>query len=283
MPNARDRARPVVRRRRKDSDKPPLPAILQSIVDQAKERHLRRHANPGVSVEIEKLDPQAYVLTSPHSDYDAWQAMICDALGTRSDATARTFLYQLSELCAQVWLANEDGSASGEWCPSETELNLIVNMVAGIKPRNELQAALAAQMVAVHLMTMKASAHALRHGLLDERTAAIAGKLARTFVMQTDALSRMKGRKSSSRQSIAVTHEKHIHHHQHVHVDGGAGKSEHQPCEPKPDMASENRVDEGRAPLSRPDAPGVVVPMSGHAGKAALPDSRRGKRGSAQG
>jgi len=46
----------------------------------------------------------------------------------------------------------------------------------------------------------------------------IAGKLVRTFVMQTDALARLKGR--TGKQTIKVRYER--HDHQHVHVGEGA-------------------------------------------------------------
>ncbi len=129
-----------------------MPVNLEPLAEKARERHRKRHANPGVAVEVEKVTPAAYRLASPHSDTEAWQAMVCDALGTRSEATALTFLYQLTELCDRDWHP-DDEAGGGEWVPDECELNMILNMVASIKPRNEMEAALAAQMVAVHLMT----------------------------------------------------------------------------------------------------------------------------------
>lgn len=144
--------RPVpLRRLRKAAQKPPMPANLEPIAAKARERHKKRHANPGVA--IEKVTVHGYRLASPHSDTEAWQAMVCDALGTRSEATALQFLFQLTQLCEQVWHP-DDETGGGEWVPDECELNMILNMVSSIKPRNEMEAALAAQMVAVHLMTM---------------------------------------------------------------------------------------------------------------------------------
>ncbi len=96
--------RPVpLRRMRKAAQKPPLPAHLEPLAEKARERHRNRHANPGVAIEVEKVTENGYRLASPHSDTEAWQAMVCDALGTRSEATALTFLYQLTQLCQQDW------------------------------------------------------------------------------------------------------------------------------------------------------------------------------------
>ncbi len=211
----------AVPRRKKTADKPPMPENLIPHVEKARARHNRRHANPGVEAQVEKMTG-AYALSSPHSDREAWEVMVSDALGTRSKATAMVFLTQLTELCSKVWQTDVDEAGGGSWYPDPDELNMILNIVAGVKPRNEMQAALAAQMVAVHLMTMKASKAALEGWGMDPRTAATAGKLARTFVMQMDALAKAKG-KRTTRQTIKVSHEKHVHQHQHVHVDRGVG------------------------------------------------------------
>lgn len=243
-----------------------MPAVLAPAAAKAIERHRLRHANPGVAVELSK-SPGTYDVVSPHNNRGAWQAMICDALGTRSESTARTFLLQLTELCGKVWHPADADGQGGEWYPDETELNMVLNMVAGIRPANEMQAALAAQMVAVHLMTMKAAAQAMQGCGMDERTAAIAGKLARTFVMQTDALGKMKGRKTS-RQKITVAYEKHEHKHVHVHrgEDGNGGQSHATDRAGKPAF---------RAALPSSDETGNVMLLPCGEREARLPNARR--------
>ena len=197
------RAKPAVRRPRKAADKPPMPAHMEASAAKAIKRHRQRLLNPGVAVEVVKVG-EPYVLSSPHRDNAAWEAMVCDALGTRSVSTAQTFLYQLTELCSQNWHPSEVEGEHGQWCPDEAEVNMVLNMVAGIKPRNELEAAQAAQMVAVHLMTMRLSAKALKGAVVAPQDAAIAGKLARTFVMQAEGLAKLRGRKPTTRQTITV-------------------------------------------------------------------------------
>ncbi|MGI8705063.1 MAG: hypothetical protein ACR2JJ_04605 [Sphingomicrobium sp.] len=252
-----------------------MPDNLKPHVEKARARLKRRHANPGVEVAVERVTG-AYTLSSPHGDHDAWEAMVFDAIGTRSTATATVFLTQLTELCSKAWHPDEDEGEGGEWYPDADELNMILNVVAGVKPRNEMQAALAAQMAAVHLMTMKASKAALEGwSIMDPRTAATAGKLARTFVMQMDALARAKG-KRTTRQTIKV--EKHVHQHQHVHVDRGAPGACGQPH-------GTGRAGESaeRPALPREEQVGEVVPLRRDEGQKGLLHARRGKPGRAKG
>jgi len=253
-------------------------------------RHDRRLLSPGVAVDVEKVVEFGYRLASPHSDTEAWRALICDALGTRSEATADTFLIHLTELCSQNWHPSDDGG--GEWCPDERELNMIFAIVAGIKPRNEMEAALAAQMVAVYLMQMKTAARALEGSGTNHRAAALSAKLARTFTMQWDALMRHRGKRRTTRQTITVSHEKHIHnhHHQHMHIEGGGQENGGQACEPSVshnrggNSSGAPRVEHECCPaLSRPDSSGVVVPMPRQPGKEPVPQARGRNHRSAQG
>ena len=193
------------RRLRRRPGAPPMPADLKRSVAEATKRMGRRPPSPGV--QIEKIGHRVEH-TSPHTDLAAWEVQICDAFGTRSWSTMRVFLRQLTALCALHL------DEAGSWMPSEVELNAALNIVNGVRPRNEIEAAMAAQMVAVHFMTMKVSAYAISHSW-DHRTTAIAGKLARTFVMQADGLQRLKGRRQTAKQVINVNKTE-IHEHRTV-------------------------------------------------------------------
>jgi len=256
--------RPVpLRRLRKAASKPPMPAHLEVQAAQARARHERRHANPGVALEVEKITELGYRLASPHSDTEAWQAMICDALGTRSEATALTFLYHLVRLCDQDWHP-DDKNGGGEWVPDECQLNMILNLVSGIRPKNEMQAALAAQMVAVHLMMMKVSERCLRsNGCTDPHLLSAASKLARTFAIQTETLAKVQGRRTT-RQKITVSYER--HNHQHMHMRGGENKIGGQP-----------HAKDGDAPVAAllsEVTPGPALPITRRARQEGLPNAR---------
>jgi hypothetical protein len=257
-----------------------MPAHLEPQAEQARKRHRKRHANPGVAIEVvvEKVTECGYRLASPHSDTEAWQAMVCDAFGTRSEANALTFLHQLAALCQRNWHTDEAGG--GEWCPDECQLNMILNMVAGIQPRNEMEAALAAQMVAVHMLMMGVSERALRtFGCADPHLATAAGKLARTFAIQNETLAKLRGGKTS-RQSIKVSHEKHVHQHQHVHVHRGEEENGGQPH-----AAMEGRIigNVGSEALPSSNAPEGCLHVSSSEGAAGLPNARRERLRSAKG
>jgi hypothetical protein len=278
-------SQPVVRRRRRDPEKPDLPIFLEGPAAKAQKRQAERYAGPGAAVEIESLSEHTFEVVSPHADHAAWMIMIADALGTRSEATSRVFLNLLTMLCQQhrtpTGEMDEHGNTAAVYLPDEVELNMLLQMVGGIRPRNEMEAALAAQMVAVFLLQIKASSAALKGWSLDERTAAIAGKLARTYAMQMDTLNRMRGKARSTKQKIVVTHEKHIHHHQHVHMEGAAAEFGGQPHEPEERRTARNC---SGAPLPRSDASGIVVPMPCKQGKEPMPSARRRRGiGSAKG
>ncbi len=249
-----------------------MPANLEAQAVQARARHKGRRANPGVALEVEKTTEFGYRLASPHSDTEAWQAMICDALGTRSEATALTFLNHLVQLCELDWHP-DDQNGGGEWVPDECQLNMILNLVSSIRPKNEMQAALAAQMVAVHLMMMEVSQRCLRtYKCADPHLLSAASKLARTFAIQSETLAKLQGRKTS-RQKITVSYER--HDHQHVHVHRGEEEIGGQPHAKEGDAPV--------APLLSQDAAGKPVSLSSGKRNARVPDARRQGVRSAQG
>lgn len=274
----RNLAVPVIRRRRSDGDKPPMPELLGPALEQAEKRNGKRYAGPGAAVEVEKLTATDYRVVSPHADHAAWMVMIADALGTRSASTTTAFLNMLSQLCQQHRVPNgetdEFGNDVHEYVPDETELNMLLQMVGGIRPRNEMEAALAATAVSTFLMHMRASAQALQGLRLDERTAATASRLARTFGGLMDTLHRMRGKGRSTKQRITVKHEKHIHHHQHqhVHLEGGSADFGGQPHEP---MEGRPSGDGSSSALPSSDAGGSVVPLARRQGQAGLSATRR--------
>ena len=90
-----------------------------------------------------------------------------------------------------------------------------VQVVRSVRPRNEAQACLAAQMVAVHLMQMKLSAQALNRGHPEPRSCAIAGKLARTYAIQLETMAKLKGKGTRQRITVRKTS---THEHKHIHL-----------------------------------------------------------------
>ncbi len=239
--------------RRPPRNRPEPANSLRDWGKQARARADARPYPPGIILEAAGFDEEHW--TAPHSDTDLWTLQLADALGTRSQAVISTFMAQIEALCGkQAW----DDEAK-QWRLDEIEFSAVLAMVSSVKPRNEMEAALAVQMVAVHLMQMKLAASSIKVSY-DPKTAAVAGKLARTFVQQIEALQRLRAPNRTKRQSIKVSKE--LHQHVHYYDGRGAGKSERQPHgSPAPETGE-------RPALPRPQPGGKFVPGASRKGKA---------------
>lgn len=247
---------PTAPRKRRNRAKPEPSAALQADKAKALGRALKRPLSPGVM--FEPNGQKGYFITSPHSDLALWELQLADAFGTRSSSVMKTFMGQLKRLVPEVW-----DERVGRCKPHETQLNAALAMVADIQPRNVTEAALAAQMVAIHWMQMRLSAQALNrgHGILIQ-DAAVAGKLARTYVIQLEALAKLRGKTKTSRQSIRVRKElhQHVHYHDHREEDKNGGQ---------PLARSAPTVDRCAA-LPCPDEGGEVVPLASRRRKTSV-------------
>jgi hypothetical protein len=249
--------------------KPPMPEFLRPFIAEARERNKRRPASPGVTLE---RGPDGYRMESPHRDLEAWEVQICDAFGTRSYSTMSIFLNQLCEICPTV------RDEHGDHVASELYLNAALNIVSGVRPRNEVEACLALQMVTVHFLTMQVAKQTLGKSWTDSQTSAIAGKLARTFAMQCDALAKLKGK--TGRQHITVRSDRHYHDHRHIHAEaaGGGVKNGGRPRGPsaRPEGLPTIEHEAGSA-LPGPDEArdGLPVPCDAGAQAVSHPRGRR--------
>ncbi len=203
------------KRKRRRRNRPEPAAELREWEKAAEKRAYARPFPPGVMFEPLGFDQEAP--TPPHSDEGLWWLQLADAFGTRSSAVISSFMDQLEALCEQTqW----DEQAK-QWRLNENTFSAALAIVNSVKPRNKKEAALAAQMVAIHLLSMKVAARAIKYDC-DTRTAATAGKLARTFTLQPETLQKLRGRKQTSRQSITVKNELHQHVHYHPGTRGVA-------------------------------------------------------------
>lgn len=245
------------RRKRRKRNRPEPTAELREWEKAAERRAYARPHPPGIILEPAGFDKEHW--TAPHSDPMLWTLQLADAFGTRSRAVVATFMGQLEALCGD----NQWDDASKQWRLDENQFSTALAVVSSVKPRNEMEASLAAQMVAIHLLTMKLTARAIKYDY-DTRTAAVAGKLARTFTLQLESLQSLRGRKRTAHQSIKVRKEL----HQHVHFHRGEAGSDGQAQGP---LAA--TVDQCAA-LRSPEPGWVAVPLSGDEGQGSVPDSR---------
>lgn len=232
-------------RRRRARKRPEPSEELRDWEKGGQQRVLARPYPPGIMLEPAGFDKEHW--TGPHSDPDLWALQLADAFGTRSRAVIATFLGQLEALCEQ----NHWDDATKQWRLDENQFSTALAIVNSVKPRNEMEAAFAAQMVATHWLTMKLTARALKYEH-DTRTATAAGKLAQTFTLQIEALQSLRGRKRTARQSIRV--KKELHQHVHYHHDRGDAGNDDQAHQP-------DRKANLSATLPSPDEIGRVVPM----------------------
>jgi hypothetical protein len=126
-----------------------------------------------------------------HPDEAAGVALLMEAIGTTDPDFFLGFVSQLAK------------AGGGEI--DEHQLNFLLAVVKGIKPRDQLEAMLAAQMAAVHTATMKVSRSLAAAEYLDHRDSAerTFNKLTRTYVTQMEALKRYR---TGGEQTVTVQH-----------------------------------------------------------------------------
>ncbi|WP_209348699.1 hypothetical protein [Pontixanthobacter sp. CEM42] len=249
-------AKPKRRKRRKV---PNPPSVLASDKQAAEERLRSRKPSPGIMLEPQGPD-DGYLVTSPHSDLELWQMQIADAFGTRSDSVMRAFVSDLKELTPTSWDETDQ-----RWKPSETLLNCALAMIAELEPRNTIEAAMAAQLVALHRMTIQLSGYGINNSYVPlAKEMQIAAKLSRTYAQNLQAFYAMRKKKGKSKSVQKITVRKETHQHVHYHHDRG---------EPKNDGQSDATLARARKPkdsraLPSEEEAGRVLPFSGSKGKA---------------
>jgi hypothetical protein len=87
----------------------------------------------------------------------------------------------------------------------EDALNFMLSVVAGIKPKDQLEAMLAAQMAAIHTATMTFARRLANVETIEQQDSAerALNKLARTYAMQMEALKRYR---TGGEQKVTVHH-----------------------------------------------------------------------------
>ncbi len=137
----------------------------------------------------------------PHSDTEGYGYRLMDTFGTRSGAFADLELRRLLKAMGPNNATPAD----------QTTINAALAVVDGIKPENEVEAMLAAQMAVTHMLAMQAMSRAHWADMIPEYQTAgnLAIKLSRTFTMQMEALAKLR---RGGEQTVRV---------EHVHVHNG--------------------------------------------------------------
>lgn len=131
-----------------------------------------------------------------HPDPELSEQLMMNALGVADREAMDGILRQLVRASAS------GGSAD------EVNLSFMISMVKSLKPRDSVEAMLVAQMVSVHVMTMRCVQHlATADDIPQHDSAARAlGRLARTFPAQIEALNRYRshGEPAVTVQDVSV-------------------------------------------------------------------------------
>ena len=141
-----------------------------------------------------KLSPRGFAID--HPDPELGETLMADALGVADRDAMHGILGQLVK-----------ASVSGEK-PDAVNLAFMISMVKSIKPRDSVEAMLAAQMVSVHVMAMRC-AHDLANAddvARQDSAGRALGRLARTFPAQIEALNRYRsnGEPAITVQNVSV-------------------------------------------------------------------------------
>jgi hypothetical protein len=138
-------------------------------------------------------DKKAPTIAPDHPDVPLAYALLRESLGTVSVDFGSGLISQLANAGSHGRQIDEDA------------LNFMLSVVTGIKPKDQLEAMLAAQMAAIHTATMTFARRLANVETIEQQDSAerALNKLARTYAMQMEALKRYR---TGGEQKVTVHH-----------------------------------------------------------------------------
>ncbi len=257
--------------------RPPMPDRLREIALAANEkRHPKRMAVPMVVPKPEQRHLQNLTCPYRKEDEELWLALLVDCFGTRVFPVAQCFIRHLEKLCPEVLYDGE------EHCRRDEEtLALALSIVAGIKPRNEMEAAAAAQYVALHLTAMRLGANcASGSGYLDSKSAHALAAVTKAAALQYATIQSGRGKRRSIKQTFIVKKETRYYDNRQVHLGEGGGNPDARVHEADELRAhARGTVEPQELPaLPCPEQSAEVLRFPSGEGAESLPQARRGER-----
>jgi hypothetical protein len=148
----------------------------------------RRKETPRV-----KVDENAHKLVLDHPEPYYGCSLLMKALGTLDPDFYQGFVPQLAKAATQGQSLDE------------VSLNFMIAVIKGIEPRDQLEAMLAAQMGAIHMLTMDFARRLNAADNIPQRDCAerALNKLVRSFAVQVETLKRYR---SDGSQKVTVEH-----------------------------------------------------------------------------
>jgi hypothetical protein len=147
---------------------------------------------PAPRMKVEKCE-KATTLSVGHPNKAIGYALLKEALGTADSDFVNGLIGQLANAGSQDRKIDEGG------------LNFMLAVVKGIKPKDQLEAMLAAQMAAVHMATLTLARRLADAELVPQQDSAerALNKLTRTYVTQMEAFKRYR---TGGEQKVTVQH-----------------------------------------------------------------------------
>jgi hypothetical protein len=261
----------------------PPSKIERAAIDKAMKR--TRARAPRVEMHIEDRGSRRR-FHAEHSDEKGNVYRLADVFGTRSIQFALSMLNGIGK-------ATEDHAETNGFGPGSADqlaFNAALAVIDGVRPKDEIEAMLAAQMAVTNLTLLdlvarmrEAAAGHLYQGNGGIQRLQVFGNLTakfmRTFAMQVEALARK--RRKASEQRVTV---KHVHVHSGAqaivgnvnHGGRGAKKNGRRPYGPPTEAAATAEIPEC-SPVRRANEKREVMPSTSDK-KRSVPAARRRKR-----
>jgi hypothetical protein len=219
-------------------------AVIRKVVPQA--------ARSGPTIKVRDQNGSAQI-SLDHPDQAVGQVLLMEQLGTTDRAFFKGLLDQLANA----------GSTGRK--VDEGTLNFMLSVVRGIKPKDQTEAMLAAQMATIHAATMTFARRLANVQDIPQQDSAerALNKLARTFAMQMEALKRYR---TGGEQKVTV---------QHVSVQEGGQAIVGNVTQAAPKTAADNPP---APPRLLPEPKTAPVEIIGKPARTAAPVDRRAKR-----
>jgi hypothetical protein len=167
-----------------------------------------RNALPTPRVRFVEDDSHRWRWEPDHPDLSTGLRLLIKAIGANDAASGIGLLNQMASI------AGRDGymmTCMGDWMPDSMgqpmgdTMNFMVSMVKSLEPKDGLEAALAVQMAAIHVATMREASRLSSYLAPNNHsyTVQALNKLARTFAAQVESL---KKHRTGGEQKVTVQH-----------------------------------------------------------------------------
>jgi hypothetical protein len=183
----------------KRKSRKPDPESANCEVDAREEAALTKHISrieaeaPAPRVKVQKKGNEPVKISLDHPDQHIGYVLLKEALGTANNDFLHGLIGQLNS-----------ASSKGQGV-DELGLNFMLDVIKGIKPTDQIETMLGAQMAAVHVAAMTLAGRLSHAETIQQHDSAerAFNKLTRTFVTQMEALKRYR---SGGEQNVTVQH-----------------------------------------------------------------------------